>query len=49
MADGPTRLLLADAQLLGRHSLEMPFEYEQAEHHRAWARLPGLVRASRAF
>ena len=49
VADGPTRRLLADAQLLGRHSLEMPFEYELAEQHRARARLLGLVRASRAF
>lgn len=49
VAAGPTRRLLSDAHLLGRHSLEMPFEFKLAEEHQARERLLGLVRASRAF
>lgn len=49
VASGPTRQLLSDAQLLGRSSLEMPFEFKLAEEHQARERLLGLVRASRVF
>ena len=49
VARGPTRQLLSNAQLLGRHSLEMPFEFGLADRQQARERLLGLVRASRAF
>ena len=49
VAEGPTQQLLSDAQLLDRHSLEMPFEYRLAKEKQERARLLGLVRASRAF
>ena len=49
VAKGPTPRLLSDAQLLDRHSLEMPFEFRLAKEKQARARLLGLVRASRAF
>lgn len=49
VASGPTRRLVSDAHLLGRHSLEMPFEFRLAEEQQARERLLGLVRASRAF
>lgn len=49
VARGPTRQLLADAQLLGRHSLEMPFDFGLADEHQARERLLGLARSSRAF
>jgi cobalt/nickel transport system ATP-binding protein len=49
VASGPTRQLLSDAQLLGRSSLEMPYEFKLAEDRLARERLLGLVRASRVF
>lgn len=49
VASGPTRQLLADAHLLGRNSLEMPFEFKLADKQHSKERLLGLVRASRAF
>lgn len=49
VAKGPTPRLLSDAQLLDRHSLEMPYEFRLSKEKQARARLLGLVRASRAF
>ncbi len=49
VANGPTRRLLSDAQLLSRHFLEMPFDFKLADEQLSRGRLLGLVRASRAF